>query len=46
MHYKYGGKTLYYMNTFDGATDDKLIEENELKGNKKEEEEACEACNI
>ena len=42
MHYKYGGKTLYYFNTFDGAGE---IEEKPLAPGIVEEE-SCDSCKI
>jgi ribonucleoside-diphosphate reductase alpha chain len=42
MHYKYGGKTLYYFNTFDGAGE---IEDKPLSPGVVEEED-CESCKI
>ena len=47
MFYKYGGKQLYYFNTFDGATDDheedKPVEETSAQN---DDDEACESCVI
>jgi len=46
MFYKYGGKQLYYFNTFDGQGEidlDKLNENNQLE-DIIEGEEACESC--
>lgn len=42
MHYKYGGKTLYYFNTFDGAGE---IEEKPLPSGATDEED-CDSCKI
>lgn len=42
MHYKYGGKTLYYFNTFDGAGE---IEEKPLPAGATDEED-CDSCKI
>jgi ribonucleoside-diphosphate reductase alpha chain len=47
MFYKYGGKQLYYFNTFDGQGEidlDKLNDNEELEQNIEEGEEACESC--
>jgi ribonucleoside-diphosphate reductase alpha chain len=48
MFYKYGGKQLYYFNTFDGATDeheeDKPLEE--LASTQDDDDAACESCVI
>lgn len=44
MFYKYGGKQLYYFNTFDGATDD--FEEKPLPLGEGEDDEDCDACKI
>ncbi len=51
MFYKYGGKQLYYFNTFDGAGEidiDKLEESTNIENSDIiiEEEEACESCVI
>ena len=46
MFYKYGGKQLYYFNTFDGQGEidlNKLDENNKLE-DITEGEEACESC--
>jgi len=43
MHYKYGGKTLYYFNTFDGAGEMKL-DEPITQGETYDEE--CDSCTI
>lgn len=42
MHYKYGGKTLYYFNTFDGAgeIEDKPLEQGQV------DDEHCDSCKI
>jgi len=42
MHYKYGGKTLYYFNTFDGAgeIEDKPLEQGQV------DNEDCDSCKI
>jgi len=45
MHYKYGGKTLYYNNTYDGATDDN-IDMLEVPLSELEDEESCDSCTI
>lgn len=42
MHYKYGGKTLYYFNTFDGAGE---IEEKALAPGATDDED-CDSCKI
>ena len=42
MHYKYGGKTLYYFNTFDGAGE---IEDKPLPAGATDEED-CDSCKI
>jgi ribonucleoside-diphosphate reductase alpha chain len=42
MHYKYGGKTLYYFNTFDGAGE---IEETPLAPGQLDDED-CDSCKI
>ena len=42
MHYKYGGKTLYYFNTFDGAGE---MEEKPLAPGAIDEED-CDTCKI
>lgn len=44
--YKYGGKTLYYHNTYDGAGEEKEEEEVELesKAEEFEDEEGCSSC--
>jgi hypothetical protein len=42
MHYKYGGKTLYYFNTNDGAGE---IEEKPLTSGATDEED-CDSCKI
>jgi ribonucleoside-diphosphate reductase alpha chain len=52
--YKYGWKTSYYQNTYDGKTDDDvevlpekaLTNTQEMMYNKDNEEEACDACAI
>ena len=46
MHYKYGGKTLYYFNELDGATDDMITPaEAEAKPNVNlEDQEDCDGC--
>jgi len=47
MFYKYGGKQLYYFNTFDGQGEidlDKLNDNQELEQIIDEGEEACESC--
>jgi len=47
MFYKFGGKQLYYFNTFDGQGEidlDKLDENRELEEIYNEGEEACESC--
>jgi ribonucleoside-diphosphate reductase alpha chain len=47
MFYKYGGKQLYYFNTFDGATDDYEAPQHKLEDYEQtteESEEACESC--
>jgi len=47
MFYKYGGKQLYYFNTFDGQGEidlDKLNDNQELEQIMDEGEEACESC--
>jgi ribonucleoside-diphosphate reductase alpha chain len=43
MHYKYGGKTLYYFNTFDGAGE---IEDNKPLAQGQVEDEDCDSCKI
>ena len=43
MHYKYGGKTLYYFNTFDGAGE---IEENKPLAQGQVDDEDCDSCKI
>ena len=43
MHYKYGGKTLYYFNTFDGAGE---IEETKSLAPGAVDEEDCDSCKI
>lgn len=43
MHYKYGGKTLYYFNTFDGAGE---IEENKPLAQGQLDDEDCDSCKI
>jgi ribonucleoside-diphosphate reductase alpha chain len=42
MHYKYGGKTLYYFNTFDGAGE---IEDEPLAPGEVDDED-CDSCKI
>ena len=42
MHYKYGGKTLYYFNTFDGAGE---IEDEPLAPGQTDDED-CDSCKI
>lgn len=47
MFYKFGGKQLYYFNTFDGQGEidlDKLDENREIEESYNEGEEACESC--
>ena len=47
MFYKYGGKQLYYFNTFDGQGEldvDKMTEEPLAQG--EEDDGACESCTI
>jgi ribonucleoside-diphosphate reductase alpha chain len=52
--YKYGWKTSYYQNTYDGKTDDDvevspekaLTNTQEMMYNNDNEEEACDACAI
>jgi hypothetical protein len=51
MHYKYGGKTLYYFNTFDGAGEvdvDKLQAKSQIveAPTTIQEDDDCEACKI
>ena len=51
MHYKYGGKTLYYFNTFDGAGEvdvDKLHAKSQIveAPTTLQEDDDCEACKI
>jgi ribonucleoside-diphosphate reductase alpha chain len=51
MFYKYGGKQLYYFNTFDGAGEidiDKMEQSNNIQQQQPEllEDEACESCVI
>ena len=51
MHYKYGGKTLYYFNTFDGAGEvdvDKLHAKSQIVEAPAtlQEDDDCEACKI
>ena len=43
MHYKYGGKTLYYFNTFDGAGE---IEDTKPLAQGATDEEDCDSCKI
>ena len=43
MHYKYGGKTLYYFNTFDGAGE---IEEPKTLAQGQLDDEDCDSCKI
>jgi ribonucleoside-diphosphate reductase alpha chain len=43
MHYKYGGKTLYYFNTFDGAGE---IEETKPLAHGQLDDEDCDSCKI
>ena len=43
MHYKYGGKTLYYFNTFDGAGE---IEESKPLAQGQLDDEDCDSCKI
>ncbi len=43
MHYKYGGKTLYYFNTFDGAGE---IEEPKSLAQGQLDDEDCDSCKI
>ena len=43
MHYKYGGKTLYYFNTFDGAGE---IEEPKPLAQGQVDDEQCDSCTI
>jgi ribonucleoside-diphosphate reductase alpha chain len=43
MHYKYGGKTLYYFNTFDGAGE---IEEPKPLAQGQLDDEDCDSCKI
>jgi ribonucleoside-diphosphate reductase alpha chain len=43
MHYKYGGKTLYYFNTFDGAGE---IEEPKPLSQGQLDDEDCDSCKI
>ena len=43
MHYKYGGKTLYYFNTFDGAGE---IEELKPLAQGQVDDEDCDSCKI
>ena len=43
MHYKYGGKTLYYFNTFDGAGE---IEEQKPLAQGQLDNEDCDSCKI
>ena len=43
MYYKYGGKTLYYFNTFDGAGE---IEENKPLAQGQLDDEDCDSCKI
>jgi ribonucleoside-diphosphate reductase alpha chain len=46
MFYKYGGKQLYYFNTFDGATDEYEAPQHKLEDYEPttEDEEACDSC--
>ena len=45
MFYKYGGKQLYYLNTFDGASDDYVKDEPEqTELDTPDDEAACESC--
>ena len=47
MFYKFGGKQLYYFNTFDGATDDFDLKAPELAAAEAvEDDEDCESCVI
>ncbi len=43
MHYKYGGKTLYYFNTFDGAGE---IEDSKPLAQGQLDDEDCDSCTI
>lgn len=43
MHYKYGGKTLYYFNTFDGAGE---IEDSKPLAQGQLDDEHCDSCTI
>lgn len=44
MHYKYGGKTLYYFNTFDGAGEMEMKEGPPAQGEL--DDEQCDSCTI
>jgi hypothetical protein len=54
MFYKYGGKQLYYFNTYDGQGEvdvDKMmqetpIERSEFEGSDEEYDDYCESCTI
>jgi ribonucleoside-diphosphate reductase alpha chain len=45
MFYKYGGKQLYYFNTYDGATDEQE-EDAPLENGEMVDDEECDACTI
>ena len=45
MFYKYGGKQLYYFNTYDGATDEQE-EDAPLESGEMVDDEECDACTI
>lgn len=46
MHYKYGGKTLYYFNTFDGAGEIESEPDQEQQVEEIIDDEDCESCKI
>ena len=49
MFYKYGGKQLYYFNTFDGAGEidiDKMEQTSIVEDSITIEDEACDSCTI
>jgi len=46
MFYKYGGKQLYYFNTYDGATDEMEPPAHSYEGQPLPEEDDCESCKI
>ena len=45
MFYKYGGKQLYYFNTYDGASDEQG-EDTPLEESEMVDGEECDACTI